>query len=122
MSKDRDYRLFLEDIQISIQKIEKYTADLTFETFSTNDLVIDAVIRNLEIIGEAVEKLSREIRERYSDIPWKEVAGFRDVLIHDYFGVDVGVVWRTIVEDLPFLKEYVELILKNEYFDGENNK
>jgi uncharacterized protein with HEPN domain len=122
MSKDRDYRLFLEDIQISIQKIEKYTADLTFETFSTNDLVIDAVIRNLEIIGEAVKKLPREIRERYSDIPWKEVAGFRDVLIHDYFGVDVGVVWRTIVEDLPFLKEYVELILKNEYFDGENNK
>jgi uncharacterized protein with HEPN domain len=122
MSKDRDYRLFLEDIQISIQKIEKYTADLTFETFSTNDLVIDAVIRNLEIIGEAVKKLPREIRERYSDIPWKEVAGFRDVLIHDYFGVDVGVVWRTIVEDLPFLKEYVELILKNESFDGENDK
>jgi len=122
MSKDRDYRLFLEDILMSIQKIEKYTANLTFETFSENDLVIDAVIRNLEIIGEAVKKLPKEIRERYSDIPWKEVAGFRDVLIHDYFGVDIVVIWRTIVEDLPFLKEHVELILKNESFDGESDK
>jgi len=122
MSKDRDYRLFLEDILTSIQKIEKYTANLTFETFLKNDLVIDAVIRNLEIIGEAVKKLPGEIRERYSDVPWKEVAGFRDVLIHDYFGIDIGVVWRTIVEDLPFLKKHVELILKNESFDGESNK
>jgi len=122
MSKNRDYRLFLEDILMSIQKIEKYTANLTFETFSENDLVIDAVIRNLEIIGEAVKKLPKEIRERYSDIPWKEVAGFRDVLIHDYFGVDIVVVWKTIVEDLPFLKKHVELILKNESFDGESDK
>jgi uncharacterized protein with HEPN domain len=122
MSKDRDYRLFLEDILISIQKIEKYTADLTFEAFSGDDLVVDAVIRNLEIIGEAVKKLPRGIRERYSDIPWKEVAGFRDVLIHDYFGIDIGVVWKTIIEDLPFLKKYVELILKNESSDGESDK
>jgi len=122
MSKDRDYRLFLEDILMSIQKIEKYTANLTFETFSENDLVIDAVIRNLEIIGEAVKKLPKEIRKRYSDIPWKEIAGFRDVLIHDYFGVDIVVIWKTIVEDLPFLKKHVELILKKESFDGESDK
>ena len=75
-------------------------------------MVIDAVVRNLEIIGEAVKRLPEEIRKHYSDIPWKEIAGFRDVLIHDYFGIDTSVVWKTVVEDLPFLRKHIELILK----------
>ncbi|MEO2068471.1 MAG: DUF86 domain-containing protein [Desulfurobacteriaceae bacterium] len=114
MSRSRDYKLFLEDILISIQKIEKYTADLNFEEFAKSDIVIDAVIRNLEIIGEAVKKLPMEVRKRYPHIPWKEIAGFRDILIHDYFGVDIGIVWQTITEDIPYLKKQIEIIIKSE--------
>ena len=62
--------------------------------------------------------MPRDLRKRYPDIPWKEIAGFRDVLIHDYFGIDISIVWRTVVEDLPFLKKQVKFILKNKNADN----
>lgn len=111
MSKKRNYKLFLVDILSSIRKIEKYTCNLSLEQFLNNDLIVDAVIRNLEVVGEAVKKLPPEIIEKYSNVPWREIAGFRDVLIHGYFGVDRTVVWKTVT----VLKEQIEVILKKEF-------
>jgi uncharacterized protein with HEPN domain len=76
--------------------------------FSENELIQDAVIRNIEIIGEATKKISSDLKSQYSEIPWKEMSGMRDKLIHDYFGVDVDVVWRTVKEDIPFLKALIQ--------------
>lgn len=115
--KKRDFLLFLEDILISIGKIEKYTKELTFREFAKNDLVADAVIRNFEIIGEAVKKIPKGIKKKYSDVEWNEAAGFRDVLIHDYFGIDLEAVWDTINKNIPPFKEKILRI-----FESENNR
>ena len=77
MYKKRDFTLFIKDILTSIEKIQRYTSKLSFEEFSNNDMIIDAVIRNFEIIGEAVKKIPDEIKKQYPDIEWKESAGFR---------------------------------------------
>ena len=78
--------------------------------FSVNELVQDAVIRNIEIIGEASKKISSDTKQIFYEIPWREIAGMRDKLIHDYLGVDVEVVWRTITEDIPILEKQIKEI------------
>ncbi|MCD6130170.1 MAG: DUF86 domain-containing protein [Deltaproteobacteria bacterium] len=94
MSKQRrDYILFIEDILTCIEKIERYTSNVSFEGFSRNNMAVDAVIRNFEAIGEAVKKIPNETKKKYTGVEWKEAAGFRDVLIHDYFGIDIEAVW-----------------------------
>lgn len=85
MSK-RDVRLFLEDIVQAIGKIERYTAGMTFETFKNNEMVVDAVTRNLEIVGESARQIPQDIRDKYTAIDWKRVCGFRNIAIHAYFG------------------------------------
>lgn len=112
MSK-RDVKLFLHDILECIEKIERYTRNLNFEDFIKNDMVVDAVIRNLEIIGEAVKNIPPEVRSKYPEIPWKQIAGFRDVVIHHYFGVDLNIVWTVIRKHLKELKPKIKRILKN---------
>ncbi len=101
----RDFRLFLEDIIDSINKIEKYTKGITIEKFKTDDKTADAVIRNFEIIGEAAKNMPDQIRIKYPELPWKEMSGLRNILIHEYFGVDLSVVHKTIKEFLPDLKK-----------------
>lgn len=116
MSK-RDLKLFLFDILEAIEKIENYTKDLSFEDFTKNEMVIDAVVRNLEIIGEATKNIPDDTRLRYSNIPWKRVIGFRNIAIHGYFDVSLKVVWTISKERLPELKEQIKQIveeLKNE--------
>jgi len=115
MSKQRrDYILFIEDILSCIEKIERYTSNVSFEEFCGNDMAIDAVIRNFEIIGEAVKKIPEEIKKKYAYVEWKEAAGFRDVLIHDYFGIDLEAVWDTLRNNIPSFKEQIAKVLKSE--------
>jgi len=104
----RDIRLYLDDILESIQKIDDYTKDLTEEQFSRNIKVQDAVLRRLAIIGEAVKHLPEDLKEKHSQIPWKQIAGARDIFVHEYFGVTMERIWQTIKEDLPQLKKVVE--------------
>jgi len=101
MSEMRDPLLFLEDIDEALSKIDRYTSGLTLNDLEKDEKTVDALIRNLEIIGEAVKNIPAEIREKYPDIEWKEAAALRDVLIHDYFGVDLESLWDTIKINLP---------------------
>jgi len=115
MSKQRrDYILFVEDILTCIEKIERYTSNISFEEFCRNDMAVDAVIRNFEIIGEAVKTIPEEIKKNYADVEWKEAAGFRDVLIHDYFGIDLEAVWDTVRNNIPSFKKQIVNVLKSE--------
>ncbi len=108
MKKDIFY---IKDIKNSLEKIFKYTNSLSYEDFIDDEKTRDAVERNLEIIGEAVKKLSNELKSRHPNIPFKQIAGMRDKLIHDYFGIDYEIVWHTIQNKLPeFFKRIDEII------------
>lgn len=107
----RDDRLYLSNIFECIERIESYTRDGK-EVFLQTTIIQDAVIRNFEIIGEATKRLSPEIRAVYPDVPWQQVAGFRDVLIHDYLKVNLNRVWGVIEQNLPQLKATIEVILQ----------
>ena len=108
-----DSKVYIDDILESIKKIEKYTKDLDYKKFSENELIIDAVIRNLEVIGEAVKNLPAELKDKYPDLPWRKIAGLRDILIHEYFGLDLSIIWDIVSNKIPELKSVVTKILKN---------
>jgi uncharacterized protein with HEPN domain len=110
---DRDIKLYLKDILKAIEAIEKFVKDMNFEEFRNNDLVSSAVIRKFEIIGEATRNISQEIKKKYPDIPWKTMVGFRDKLIHFYFGIKYDIVWETIKSKLPELKEKMKRVLED---------
>lgn len=103
----KDPKIFLEHIVESIEDIEKYTKGQTKEKFAKTKMMQDAVIRKIEIIGEAVKNLPLSFRKKYSKIKWRDIAGMRDILIHEYFGVNIAVVWKTVLEDVPKLKKQV---------------
>ncbi len=111
MSK-RDQKLFLEDILEAMDRIENYTESMSYDDFVEDRKTIDAVVRNLEIIGEAVKNLSDEIKREYPGINWKGIAGMRDKLIHGYFGVDPQIVWETTQTRVPELKIQIKRILE----------
>ena len=111
MSK-RDSVLFLYDILECIEKIERYISGITYEDFERDERTIDAVLRNLEVIGEAARNIPLEIRNRYYDIPWRKIVALRNVVIHQYFGVDLENIWKIITEDLPDLEEKVRSMLE----------
>ena len=108
----RAFKVFLKDILQAIERIEEYTKGLSFEDFCDNRLIQDGVVRNLEIIGEAVKHLPKDVQKKYPKVEWKKIAGLRDILIHAYFGVDHVIVWDVVSNKLPGLKEQVSLILK----------
>jgi len=103
--KTKDDRVFLHHIFEAIQRIKEYTKHLSYEDFLNNNLVQDATIRQIEIIGEATKHISEKFRNIHKTIPWRDIAGMRDKLIHGYFGVDLDAVWKTVTEDIPFLEE-----------------
>jgi uncharacterized protein with HEPN domain len=109
MSK-RDAALYLEDISESIKRIENYVTGLTFEEFARDKKTIDAVVRNLSVIGEAVKSIPEEIKSKHSDIPWNEIIGMRNKVMHEYFSVAEDILWETIRKNLPSLKEKINQI------------
>ncbi len=105
--------LFLEHILECIALIEEYTRDVTPENFMQSVKTQDMVIRRLEIIGEAVRNIPENIKKTYNNIPWRSIAGMRDKLIHEYFGVDLKLTWNVVVNELPVLKKNITEILIN---------
>lgn len=105
---NKDDRIYIEHIRESISRILEYTNDLNEPKFLENKLVQDAVIRQFEVIGEATKNISDQFREKHNFVPWKKMTGMRDKLIHDYIGVDLWQVWKTIENDIPILKEKLD--------------
>ena len=111
MSK-RSIRLYVDDIQESISRIEAYTKDFTFDGFKDDTKTIDAVVRNLEIIGEAVKNIPESVKSEHPDIPWHEIMGMRNKIIHEYFGVEEETLWKTAKDDLPKFKKQIEVLAR----------
>ena len=110
----RDPLLFLEDILASIVLIEKYTKNLDLSQLEKKIEKQDSLIRRIEIIGEAAKNLPPDFKNRHSDVPWKDIAGMRDIIVHAYFGINLDTVWKVVKNDLPKLKRQIQHILKQE--------
>lgn len=107
----REYKAYLKDILEAIRKIEKYTENISVDGFVKDELIQDGVVRNLEIIGEAIKNIPEDIKIRKSQVEWKKIAGLRDILIHGYFGIDIDIVWDIVKNKIPELKEKILKIL-----------
>ena len=108
----RDYKVYLEDILEAIGKITTYTAGLSADSFAADNKTLDAVLRNLEVIGEAVKCIPDEVRSRHRHVEWKKMAGLRDILIHHYFGIDAEIIWDVVQNKLPELERQIRDAVK----------
>ena len=106
----RSIELYLTDIKEAIDKIEKYVRQMTFTDFEQDSKTVDAVIRNIEVIGEAAKHIPAEVRLKHMEIPWKQIVGSRSKAIHEYFGIDLEILWKTVTEDIPKLKKQIAKI------------
>ncbi len=120
MSK-RDLCLFLGDMLEAINRIEEYTEGYEFEDFVRGRKTVDAVLRNLEIIGEAAKYVPEEIKNKYADVPWRRIIGLRNVVIHHYFGVDLNIVWTILRFQLLELKEGIGKIMGENYASSQKS-
>lgn len=107
----RDCRLFVEDILESIVWIEKFTANMEFEQFLADEKTKTAVVKKLEILGEATKNIPKPVRDKYKNLPWADMARMRDKLSHEYFGVRYDIVWKAAKESLPEIKPLIEKVL-----------
>jgi uncharacterized protein with HEPN domain len=113
MSK-RPINLLLNDIRQAIDRIEQYIKNLSFDAFSDDQKSVDAVVRNLEIIGEVANRLPDEFKEKYSEIEWYKVVGLRHRIVHEYFGIDLEIIWQILQKDLPELRQKITRIIGDE--------
>ena len=110
----RDPLLFLEDIEKSCEKVVQYTQGRSKDQVFEDDIRVDAILLNLYVIGEAVKKLPSDLRERYPDVAWREIAGLRDVIAHAYFALDSDILWDAVVQDVPALLDATKKIIRKE--------
>jgi len=108
MSKGRETVDYLDDIRGAIAEVEEFTRGMSYDAFITDRKTINAVIRSLEVLGEASKHIPSAFRQKHPDVPWSKMAGMRDVLIHDYMGVDLITVWKVVLERLPEIKPRIE--------------
>ncbi len=107
---ERPIQLLLSDICEAIDRIEQYTSGISFEAFSKDQKTIDAVVRNLEIIGEVANRLPDDLKDSHSDIEWYKVVGLRNRIVHAYFGIDIEIIWQILRKDLPALRQSLSRI------------
>ena len=119
-SISRDYNLYIEDMLTSMQRIEEYIGEMEFRDFKMNYLIVDAIIRNFEIIGEASKNVPDEIKDKYPEIPWKKMYGLRNLIAHEYFGVDYEMIWEISKNNLPQNSIDLKNILEKEKSTGGN--
>jgi uncharacterized protein with HEPN domain len=106
----RDYKVFLDDVLVAIANVSEFVGPMTRQEFEADKKTVHAVVRNLEVIGEAVKGISADVRERYPQVPWQRIAGLRDILIHHYFEIDLEIVWDIVLNKLPELRIQIEAI------------
>lgn len=111
MKGQRSYIDYVKDTLEAIEKAKMFVEGMSYEEFSRDDKTVYAVLRALEIVGEATKKIPQDEKEKYTEIPWREIAGIRDKLIHDYFGVNLLVVWKAVSEDLPMIEPLLKKML-----------
>lgn len=114
MTRDRIYADYLHDLLDALRKSRQFVAGMHFEQFSKDDKTVYAVIRALEVVGEAAKQIPQDVQQRHRRVPWQEMAGMRDKLIHHYFGVDLKVVWKTVEEDVPSLIPTIRDVIAEE--------
>jgi len=111
--KKRDYGDFVQDILDSINDVENFIDGMEFEDFIKDKKTVYSVVRAIEIIGEAAKNVPEQVRKKYPDVPWKQMAGMRDKLIHEYFGVDLEILWETAKDDVPQLKTPISEVMES---------
>jgi len=116
----REFILYLEDMLLSMDRIEEYLSSLDFKKFKRNYLVVDAIIRNFEIIGEASKSIPTNIQQKYPEIPWKKMYGLRNLIAHEYFGIDYEMIWEIAKRNLPQNRIDLIEIIKKEKAQGSN--
>ncbi|MBI2327191.1 DUF86 domain-containing protein [Candidatus Curtissbacteria bacterium] len=112
MSKKR-YRVYLDDILTSVERIKDYTKNLSKEDFLKDLKTIDAVVRNIEILGEAARNIPEDFKEKYPELPWSKMISMRNKVIHEYSGIDLEILWQTVQEDIPSLEDQVKELVEN---------
>jgi len=108
----RDFRVYLGDMLVAVERITSYTSGLTYAEFRSDTRTVDAVVRNLEVLGEAAKQVSEAIRSKRPNIEWRKLAGLRDILIHGYFGIDLDIIWDIVDTKLAPLMDQLSSLIR----------